>query len=59
MRFSSLFALGALPVSSGARYLLKENIIGAAFYDHFDWEAVDDPSHGRVQVSSSCNRNKH
>jgi len=34
--------------SLGRAYILKEDIIGPGFYTHFDWEAIDDPSHGRV-----------
>ncbi|KAF9562372.1 glycoside hydrolase family 16 protein, partial [Agrocybe pediades] len=45
---ATFLVLGLVPSSLGAQYLLKENIIGSGFYDHFDWEAVDDPSHGRV-----------
>ncbi|KDR71891.1 hypothetical protein GALMADRAFT_102381 [Galerina marginata CBS 339.88] len=45
--FFSLFGL-ALSVSVGATYLLKEDIVGPLFYTHFDWQAIDDPTHGRV-----------
>jgi len=31
-----------------AAYLLKEDIIGPLFYTHFDWEAIADPTDGRV-----------
>ena len=28
--------------------LLVDTIIGSDFYDRFIWEAIDDPTHGRV-----------
>ena len=39
--------------ASGSRaslstFFLSDNIVGADFYQHFDWEALPDPSHGRV-----------
>lgn len=37
-----------VPFCIGATYSLKEEIVGNAFYSHFDWEAVEDPNHGRV-----------
>ncbi|PPQ94921.1 LOW QUALITY PROTEIN: hypothetical protein CVT25_004407 [Psilocybe cyanescens] len=44
----SLFVLSSLSYTLGATYFLKENIVGESFYSHFDWEAVADPNHGRV-----------
>ena len=32
----------------GATYLLRDNIVGAGFFDAFEWQAIDDPTHGRV-----------
>ncbi|KAH9475540.1 putative glycosidase C21B10.07 [Psilocybe cubensis] len=43
-----LVVFPAFPQTFGATYILSENIIGDAFYSHFDWEAVPDPNHGRV-----------
>ena len=39
--------------ASGSRaslstFFLSDNIVGADFYQHFDWEALPDPTHGRV-----------
>ncbi|KAJ7349959.1 endo-beta-glucanase [Mycena albidolilacea] len=45
----STFAL-SLAVSSvlGATYHSAEHIVGAGFYDSFNFEAIPDPTHGRV-----------
>ncbi|KIM37388.1 glycoside hydrolase family 16 protein [Hebeloma cylindrosporum] len=32
----------------GTNYLLTSNIVGPAFYSAFTWEAIADPTHGRV-----------
>ena len=45
---TALFALFPLPLVLGATYLLTDNIIGKTFYTNFDWEAIPDPTHGRV-----------
>ncbi|KAF8803218.1 endo-1,3(4)-beta-glucanase [Phlegmacium glaucopus] len=37
-----------LSSSSANSYRLSESIVGQDFYQHFSWEAVADPSHGRV-----------
>lgn len=33
---------------SAAAYSLTDIAIGPDFYDFFDWEVIDDPTHGRV-----------
>ncbi|KAI0339815.1 hypothetical protein BDW22DRAFT_1431310 [Trametopsis cervina] len=43
----SLALVTLLPVVS-ANYLLKDTYIGKDFFSGFDWEAADDPTHGRV-----------
>ncbi|KAF8970936.1 glycoside hydrolase family 16 protein [Flammula alnicola] len=49
---SALFPLLVLPTSSvafgGKTYFRSSDIVGPAFYNHFNWEAIDDPTHGRV-----------
>jgi len=35
---------------SPSSYFLTENIVGTGFYDHFNFEAIADPTHGRVYV---------
>lgn len=35
----------------GGLYHLTESIVGREFYDHFNWEAIEDPTHGRVSVA--------
>lgn len=32
----------------GSNYILTSDIIGPAFYSAFAWEAIVDPTHGRV-----------
>ncbi|KAF4622601.1 hypothetical protein D9613_009002 [Agrocybe pediades] len=52
MKFSTTFfgaslvhlAVGTLT----STYYLKENVVGRDFYSHFDWQAIKDPTHGRV-----------
>lgn len=56
MRFSvvgSALALASLVklAFTGATYSLSDEIIGAGFYDKFNFEAIPDPTHGRVYVS--------
>jgi hypothetical protein len=41
----ALFTGSAL---AGATYVLRENIVGEGFYDSFSFEAIPDPTHGRV-----------
>ena len=33
---------------AGAIYSLTENIVGEGFYDSFNFEAIPDPTNGRV-----------
>ncbi|RDB18969.1 putative glycosidase C21B10.07 [Hypsizygus marmoreus] len=45
------FALALLPFvvpSLAARYPLSDNIVGTAFLNTFDFQAIADPTHGRV-----------
>jgi len=35
---------------AGATYMLSENIVGEGFYSSFNFEAIADPTHGRVYV---------
>jgi hypothetical protein len=35
----------------GATYQMSENIVGAGFYNSFNFEAIADPTAGRVSVS--------
>jgi hypothetical protein len=43
----------SLAISSvlGATYQSAEHIVGAGFYDSFNFEAIPDPTNGRVSVS--------
>lgn len=55
---ATLLALPALALATftppGADlYYISEDIVGPAFYTHFNWEAIVDPTHGRVYVKSS------
>lgn len=33
---------------TGAKYSLSDNIVGDGFYSAFEWQAISDPTHGRV-----------
>jgi hypothetical protein len=46
----SLVSLTQICGVIGATYTLSDNIVGNAFYDAFNWEAISDPTHGRVYV---------
>ncbi|KAL0949940.1 hypothetical protein HGRIS_009965 [Hohenbuehelia grisea] len=43
---STLFALA--PSAQGASYSLSDNVVGAGFFDAFNFQAIGDPTHGRV-----------
>lgn len=49
---TSVLALAPLvrPAFTGATYSLSDEIIGKGFYDKFNFEAIADPTHGRVYV---------
>ena len=38
-------------LSLASLYFLSDNVVGPDFYQYFDWEAIPDPTHGRVLVS--------
>ncbi|EAU84955.2 glycosyl hydrolase family 16 [Coprinopsis cinerea okayama7 len=38
-----------LPAVQAAPYSIAENIVGEGFYSAFDWQAISDPTHGRVR----------
>ena len=44
-----LLLLGILPASLAHRYALQDETIGNQFFHDFDHEAIDDPTHGRVE----------
>lgn len=50
-------AFGILTLSSSlssvlaASYSRSENIVGTGFYNSFNFEAISDPTHGRVSVT--------
>ena len=49
-----IFALAAtalLPSALAASYNLVDNWTGGAFLSDFTWEAIADPTHGRVSVN--------
>ncbi|TFK63709.1 nucleophile-disabled Lam16a mutant holds Laminariheptaose in A cyclical conformation [Pluteus cervinus] len=41
-------ALSSLPGALGATYKRTDNIVGNGFYDAFEFQAIKDPTHGRV-----------
>ncbi|KAJ7138585.1 glycoside hydrolase family 16 protein [Mycena filopes] len=51
MKRTSLLALSVAlfsRASQGALYLHHQHIVGQGFYDNFNFEAIPDPTHGRV-----------
>jgi hypothetical protein len=54
VRLHSLLASGytiymvAISGAMAAKYTLSDNIVGDGFYSAFDWQAISDPTHGRV-----------
>jgi len=42
----SVFTSSSLSFAS--TYFLSDNVVGPDFYHYFDWEAIPDPTHGRV-----------
>ncbi|KAJ8693745.1 hypothetical protein PTI98_008714 [Pleurotus ostreatus] len=64
MKFALLssFAATAIFVSPvlGATYQLSDNIVGSAFLNTFNFEAISDPTHGRVNyVDANTARSKN
>jgi hypothetical protein len=43
-----LLYLSTHTLALSGKYFLSDEIVGPAFYTYFDWEAIDDPTHGRV-----------
>jgi hypothetical protein len=45
-----ILAFFVLPVATLANFhfRLAENIVGYNFFEKFNWETLDDPTHGRV-----------
>jgi len=53
MKLSSLsasvvLALGFFAPALATTYSLTDNIVGSGFYNAFEWEAIADPTNGRV-----------
>jgi hypothetical protein len=44
---TNLPTFGGTP-TAGATYKLQDNVAGSGFYDFFAFEAIPDPTHGRV-----------
>jgi len=42
----SVFTSSSLSFAS--TYCLSDHVVGTGFYEYFDWEAISDPTHGRV-----------
>ncbi|KAF9035192.1 endo-1,3(4)-beta-glucanase [Panaeolus papilionaceus] len=58
---SALLALfGAVAPAFAATYSMSDEIIGSGFYNAFDWQAIADPTHGRVNyVDQNTSRNQN
>lgn len=47
---AAIFALLSFTPALAGTYLLSDEIIGSDFYTAFNWEAIEDPTQGRVYV---------
>jgi hypothetical protein len=45
---SSLALLAAIPSIYAASYNLADNYVGSNFFNTWSWQAIADPTHGRV-----------
>lgn len=45
---SLLLALLIIPTARGIDYALTDNWVGSSFLNEFTWEAIPDPTNGRV-----------
>ncbi|KAH9475564.1 putative glycosidase C21B10.07 [Psilocybe cubensis] len=43
-----LLSLAFLNPALAKTYALTDTVVGSSFYNFFEWEAIDDPTHGRV-----------
>lgn len=53
MRYTAPALFAAVSLLSGVRagtYGLSDNWVGSAFLSAFEWQAIADPTHGRVLV---------
>ncbi|KAF5341821.1 hypothetical protein D9611_001175 [Ephemerocybe angulata] len=56
----ALFAYFSVTRVLGVTYSLSDNVVGNGFYDAFNWEAIDDPTHGRVKyVDQATSRSQN
>lgn len=46
-RLASILLL-QFAVVRAATYRLSDSFVGSSFFDNFQWEAIADPTHGRV-----------
>ncbi|KAH8107981.1 concanavalin A-like lectin/glucanase domain-containing protein [Cristinia sonorae] len=47
--YALLLSLAPLiPVSARAHFTIKDSYVGHSFFDAWNWESLDDPTHGRV-----------
>ncbi|KAF8152572.1 glycoside hydrolase family 16 protein [Crassisporium funariophilum] len=57
---AAAFALSSITPALGATYSLSDNIVGSGFYSAFDWQAIADPTHGRVNyVDQTTSKNQN
>jgi hypothetical protein len=52
MSFRLLTLSSGITAVLGATYSRSENIVGTGFYNSFNFEAIADPTHGRVSVTA-------
>jgi len=53
-------SLALAPAVLAATYALSDNVVGQGFYNAFDWQAIADPTHGRVNyVDQATSRSQN
>ncbi|KAF6746910.1 glycoside hydrolase family 16 protein [Ephemerocybe angulata] len=60
LTFVSAICLASVTGVLAGPYTLSDNIVGPAFFDAFEWQAIGDPTHGRVQyVDQATSRSRN
>ncbi len=56
----ALWRLSLLQRAKAEVFTIRDNVIGEAFFEQFDWQTFDDPTHGVVNyVDMSTARNNN
>jgi hypothetical protein len=54
MKFVVVAVLFPFTSTLAATYQLSDEIVGPTFYTAFEWEAIADPTHGRVYATRNA-----